>query len=435
MGRRGGKSRAFSVLGAYLAGLRRLQRHPGPGRADQAPDHGPDHASRPRKVFSYVLRRLRGTRPRLRDMVDEDPTADTIRLRAGVDIEVRPANYRTIRGETLAARLADEVAFWHLENSANPDTLILDAMRPGLATTGGPLCVLSSPMPGRASCIAPTSGISAERRSGGTGAAGAVADHEPEPGPGGGEARLQARPSAASAEYGAEFRRDVEAFITLEAVQACMDGGCPGARAGPRAPATWPSCDPSGGGADSMTLAIAHPEGGHAFLDAVREERPAPRPRGGGAVRRHSEDLRRPKVTGDRYAGEWAAGAVPPSTASPMRSRTKQDRHLRGFLPILNTQRVRLIDVPKLESQLVSLERRTTRGTGRDIIDHPQVKGAHDDVANAAAGAVVLVKTGPKPLIISKELAAWAKQPRGTYAGDHSGGAIGRGLFTTRRGF
>ena len=64
---------------------------------------------------------------------------------SGVDIEVRPANYKTIRGETLAGCLADEVAFWHLENSANPDTLILDAVRPGLATTGGPLCVLSSP--------------------------------------------------------------------------------------------------------------------------------------------------------------------------------------------------------------------------------------------------------------------------------------------------
>jgi hypothetical protein len=38
--------------------------------------------------------------------------------------------------------------------------------------------------------------------------------------------------------------------------------------------------------------------------------------------------------------------------------------------------------------QLVSLERRTARG-GRDSIDHPP--GAHDDVANAAAGVLVQV--------------------------------------------
>ena len=37
--------------------------------------------------------------------------------------------------------------------------------------------------------------------------------------------------------------------------------------------------------------------------------------------------------------------------------------------------------------QLVSLERTSVRGGGRDRVDHP--KGYHDDVANAAAGALV----------------------------------------------
>jgi hypothetical protein len=40
--------------------------------------------------------------------------------------------------------------------------------------------------------------------------------------------------------------------------------------------------------------------------------------------------------------------------------------------------------------QLVGLERRTARG-GRDTIDHS--RGAHDDVANAVAGAVQLAST------------------------------------------
>jgi hypothetical protein len=46
-----------------------------------------------------------------------------------------------------------------------------------------------------------------------------------------------------------------------------------------------------------------------------------------------------------------------------------------------------LLDHPRLVAQLCALERRTARG-GRDSIDHPP--GAHDDVANAAAGALVL---------------------------------------------
>jgi hypothetical protein len=47
-----------------------------------------------------------------------------------------------------------------------------------------------------------------------------------------------------------------------------------------------------------------------------------------------------------------------------------------------------MVDLPddaRLFSQIVGLERRTARG-GRDSIDH--APGAHDDVANAAAGVV-----------------------------------------------
>jgi hypothetical protein len=58
------------------------------------------------------------------------------------------------------------------------------------------------------------------------------------------------------------------------------------------------------------------------------------------------------------------------------------------LLPLMNSGRVELLDQPRLLAQLASLERRTAR-SGRDTIDHPP--GAHDDVANAAAGAIALV--------------------------------------------
>ena len=58
----------------------------------------------------------------------------------------------------------------------------------------------------------------------------------------------------------------------------------------------------------------------------------------------------------------------------------------RDALPILNSGKVRLLDHPKLVSQLCALERRTARG-GRDSIDH--APGAHDDVANAVSGVLV----------------------------------------------
>src|SRR4029077_13628240 len=75
----------------------------------------------------------------------KEQTSDTIRLKVPVDIQIRPASYRTIRGVTAVGAIADEAAFWNLEGSANPDTEILNALRPALATTGGPLIVISSP--------------------------------------------------------------------------------------------------------------------------------------------------------------------------------------------------------------------------------------------------------------------------------------------------
>jgi hypothetical protein len=57
------------------------------------------------------------------------------------------------------------------------------------------------------------------------------------------------------------------------------------------------------------------------------------------------------------------------------------------FLPLLTSGRARLLDSPRLVGQLCNLERRASP-MGRDRIDHPA--GAHDDLSNAAAGALVL---------------------------------------------
>src|SRR5207302_1297685 len=93
-------------------------------------------------------------------------------------------------------------------------------------------------------------------------------------------------PLAAAAEFGAEWRKDVEPFLSAEAVEACRVPGrlelapfAPGPardrdpRRG-RAPVYVAFTDPSGGSQDSMTLAVAHAEGERAVLDLVREVRP-----------------------------------------------------------------------------------------------------------------------------------------------------------------
>jgi hypothetical protein len=56
------------------------------------------------------------------------------------------------------------------------------------------------------------------------------------------------------------------------------------------------------------------------------------------------------------------------------------------MLPLLNSGKIELLDNQRLIGQLVGLERRTARG-GKDSIDHPP--GAHDDIANSVAGALL----------------------------------------------
>ena len=50
------------------------------------------------------------------------------------------------RSPTYIAVIADELCFWYADATyANPDIEVLNAVEPGLATTGGPLILASSP--------------------------------------------------------------------------------------------------------------------------------------------------------------------------------------------------------------------------------------------------------------------------------------------------
>ena len=201
-------------------------------------------------------------------------------------------------------------------------------------------------------------------------------------------------PAAAAAEYGAQFRGDIESYINPEALAACVDPGVP--ERGPLSGLRYAAfCDPAGGsGADAMTLAVGHVdqdgEDRVAVLDALREVRPAFSPEevvAQFAVTLKAYGLR--SVTGDRYAGEWPREAfrrhgIAYDTAERPKSQLYSDA-----LPLLNSRRLDLLDDARLLSQIAALERRS--GRGRDVIDHP-TRG-HDDLANAALGLAATMIT------------------------------------------
>jgi hypothetical protein len=193
-------------------------------------------------------------------------------------------------------------------------------------------------------------------------------------------------PIWAAAEYGAEFRSDIQSFITSESVEACID---PGTRERPYDRRNLYSAfiDPSGGASDSFTLAIAHKEGMTSVLDAVREIRPPFSPEQG--VEEFCSLLRQYQVYGirsDRYGGEWVNESFRRRGVMVEASEHSKSQLYQDALPLINSRTAALLDNNTLRRQLVTLERRTTRG-GKDSIDHSP--GAKDDLANAVCGALV----------------------------------------------
>ena len=306
----------------------------------------------------------------------------------------------------MIGALLDECAFWHSdEGGASPDTEILNAIRPATATIpGAPIVGLSSPYrrhgilwnafnqyfgkPGDLFVWnAPTQVMNPRVP---------VAIIE--------QAYREDDP-AASAEYGACFRRDLERYISQEAVAAVT---VPGRLFNEAADGvTYAAfCDRSGGSQDSMTLGIAHKDGkGRAVLDLVLERRAPFNPDAVtdefcAALQRYSVR----EVAGDHYAGLWPRVRFEQHGITYRPSDDTKSEIYQAALPLLTSGQCELLDYPRLFHRLVNLERKTSR-SGKDSIDHPP-RGT-DDVVNAVCCALVAVTRRSRCPIGIAKLPEW----------------------------
>lgn len=344
-------------------------------------------------VHGYIAANIEQS-PALKPLL-ESSTQTTLRLTTGIDIEVRSASFRRLRGITCVACIADESCFWFSdESSANRDSEILQAVRPTLATTHGPLILISTPYSRRGATWEAFS-----RDYGPNGdphilvATGSSRTFNPSLSQRVIDRAYERDPVAAAAEYGGEWRSDISAFISREAVMACVDHGVIERpyRAGVK---YYGFCDPSGGSNDSMSLVVTHAEDGRAMVDLIREVRPPFSPE--SVTQEFCATLanyRIKRVQGDRYGGEWPREqfrklGVIYDTAE----RTASQAFLE-LLPLVNGKRIGLLDHRRMIDQLIGLERRTGFGTGKDAVGHPP--GCHDDIAVAVAGAALLTLASP----------------------------------------
>jgi hypothetical protein len=412
VGRRGGKSRILSLVAVYLATFRDYERYLAPGEVATVAVIASDRRQA-RSIFRFTIGLLREVK--LLEPLIEDDSTEVITLNNRVVIEIHTASFRVTRGYTFAAVLADETAFWRDETSANPDVEIFRALRPGLSSIPGAI-LLNASSPYRRTGLLWTT---YQRHYGKDDARvlvwkASTAEMNPGIDPAIIAEAYEDDPESAASEYGADFRTDIADFIGRAIVEACVEAGCherAAARATGRRYAGF--IDAAGGsGSDSMTCAVAHLEDSIPTLDAIRERRPPFSP--DDCVAEFAALLKSygvSKAESDRWGGDWVGESFRKRGITVVPSAKPKSDLYRELLPLLNAHRCSLLDHPRLIAQLCGLERRTARG-GRDSIDHAPM--AHDDVANSAAGVLILVGTGPQPMRISGEaMARFGATPSG----------------------
>jgi len=391
VGRRGGKSNTAALIAVYEAFFNDYQDLLSAGEVATVMVIAADR-KQARSVMRYITGLIDGS-PMLEQMVHKK-NAESIELTNRCVIEITTASMRATRGYSCSCVIADEIAFW-LTDGANPDKEIINALRPSLATLNGKLIALSSPYARRGVLWENYRRYYGSDNSRVLVAQAPTLTMNPTLPPEIVEAAYQEDPQAAAAEYGAQFRSDIESFVSREAVEAVTIPGrieLPPARAN-----TYHAfVDAAGGsGQDSMTCAIAHKDGDTIIIDAIRAYKPPFSPQ------QVVEDIctllkeyRVRYVTGDRWGGDFVQEQFRDRRIAYQPSEKNKSELYAEMLPLINSQRVELPDNKQLFDELVGLERKT-RSSGKDSIDH--APGMHDDVCNSVAGVIVSSHQRPIP--------------------------------------
>jgi len=400
-GRRAGKSFVLALVAVYLAAFHSYRQYLAPGERGVVLVVASDR-KQARVIFRYVRALLLGV-PMLRKLVERE-TAEAFDLNNGTSIEIMAASYRSLRGYTVIAALLDELAFWPTDDSANPDTEIIAAIRPAMSTIpNAMLLCASSPYAQRGALFdafkrhyakdSPVLVWRAPTRTMNPTVPQSVVD-----------AAMEADPQSAAAEYLAQYRIDVQLFVSRDAIEAAVIAGrfelprVEGIR-------YHAFVDPSGGSSDSMTLCVAHISGqprrrrsDPRALCSVLARRLRQRIFGRAPQPRRRPDRRRP------LRRRVAARGLP--QARRRLSRRRQDEVRSLSCPAAAAEQR-----PRRIARQQAPRRSALRPGATDVAGIDHVPGGHDDVANAVAGATVLtIEAAAQPRVPIVSPAFYSRQ-------------------------
>jgi hypothetical protein len=407
VGRGGGKDSIAAALAVFIAVTSDFSRLR-PGEKGVVMCLAVDRAQA-RIAFGYVRALLEET-PLLRPLIRR-VDADTIELKNGAEIIIQTNNVRSPRGRTICCVIFDECAFWLGEDFANPDVEVDSAVSPGLVRFPGSLKIIISSVHRR-------SGLLYDK----------VAKHhghddddvlcvlgtslqfnstldEVEI-----DRQLVLDPEKAGAEYMSQWRDDLTNFLDRQLVESAIDRGV--VVRPPKHGITYVAvADPSGGRGDSFTAAVGHRERPNTLVVDALYERRAPFDSDtaiddvAGLLRSYNVSA----VRGDDYGADLTVAAfrrrgivyrsLRLNDAEGRQGRLNRSEIYLNAVGLFTAGRVRLPDNSRLVHQLINLERRASRSSGHDTVDHPA--GGHDDLANAACGCLVALAGKGTPFILS----------------------------------
>jgi hypothetical protein len=417
-GRRAGKDRFLSAVGCWRAALcTDWRKHISAGEQAVVILLGAD-----RKQAAILRRYCQGllATPLLaREVVRT--TGETTEFRNGASLEIATNDARLVRGRSAIAVLGSECCHWRTdEHAASSDEEVVGAAEPSMAMCpDGGLLLLGSSVHRKRGYM-----FRKYKQLHGNDDAEAICwfapSHVMNPKlPQHVIDRALAEDKAkASAEYLNVWREDIADFLPLDVIEAATDWGVH-----ERLPQPdihyLAFCDSAGGtGKDSFTLSITHLESDavrSAVVDLIRERKP--RFVAADVIAEYAGILRSYGVTAmmsDKFGGgmhsdEWVRNGIAwrPSLYDT------SGNYLRA-LPMLTSRRAHLLDSATLRTQLAGLERRVVGG--HEVVGHPQVASAHDDVATAVCGALVAAsQLAAQEVPIVTPFVAW-----GTPRADHS---------------
>jgi hypothetical protein len=391
-GRRAGKDRFLSAVAVWRASLCcDWRRHISAGEQAVVLLLGRD------KKQAAILRRychgLLQAEAIKREVVRE--TRDVIEFRNGASLEIISNDASLVRGRSATAVLGSEACHWkHDETSASSDEEVVGAAEPSMAMCpdGGLLLLGSSVHRQRGYCYRKYKELHGNDQADDICWFAPSKVMNPRLPQSVVDAAVAEDPYRGGAEFGNRWREDLSEFVPLDAIESVTDYGIVERPPQPGGSYIAFMDASTGTGSDSFTLCIAHRllfGEDIVTIDVLRERKPRFVP--AEVIREYATLLKSYgvyEVRGDSFGGglvsdEWLRHGI---TFKPS-DYTTSENYLRA-LPIFLAKRCRLVDSAVLRQQLASLERHVT-GT-HEVVRHPHVASAHDDLATAVCGALVV---------------------------------------------